>query len=69
MLIVMDMSTGERLEESSGYDDEVLYAGWTPPQPELELGLQSVEPTRRGWRQQEPRDVEAVLRSYYLAQQ
>ena len=68
MLIVMDMSTGERLEETGGYDEEILYAGWLP-QPSVELGLQSVVEAGRGPRYQEPRDVEAVLRSFYLAQQ
>ena len=67
MLIVMDMSTGERLEQSGGYSEEVLNAGWMP-QPSLQLGLQSAIETRRTPRYQEPCDVEAILRNLYLFQ-
>ncbi len=41
MLKVMDMSTGKIIEDEFGsFEDEVLGAGWLPPVPELQLGLQ-----------------------------
>lgn len=43
MITVMDMTTGKIIEEEFGrFEDEVLNAGWLPPQPELQLGLQEV---------------------------
>lgn len=43
MIRVMDMSTGKIIEDEFGrFEDEVLNAGWLPPQPELQLGLQEV---------------------------
>lgn len=43
MLTVMDMTTGKILEDEFGaFEDEVLNAGWLPPSPELQLGLQEV---------------------------
>jgi hypothetical protein len=46
MIRVMDMSTGKIIEdEFGGFEEEVLNAGWLPPQPELQLGLQEVHPT------------------------
>lgn len=40
MLTVMDMSTGKIIEDEFGaFEDEVLNAEWTPPSPELQLGL------------------------------
>lgn len=43
MIKVMEMSTGKILEDEFGsFEDEVLGAGWIPPQPELQLGLQVV---------------------------
>lgn len=43
MLRVMDMTTGKILEDEFGaFEDEVLNAGWLPPSPELQLGLQEV---------------------------
>ena len=44
MLMVMDMSTGEPIEDEFGaFEDEVLNAEWTPASPELQLGLQEVQ--------------------------
>lgn len=41
MLKVMDMSTGKIIDDEFGsFEDEVLDAGWLPPVPELQLGLQ-----------------------------
>lgn len=41
MLKVMNMSTGKIIEDEFGsFEDEVLDAGWLPPVPELQLGLQ-----------------------------
>ncbi|HEX8987718.1 MAG TPA: hypothetical protein VF816_07140 [Rhodocyclaceae bacterium] len=46
MIRVMDMSTGKILDDEFGrYEEEVLNAGWLPPQPELQLGLQEVHST------------------------
>ena len=43
MLKVMNMSTGKIIEDEFGsFEDEVLGAGWLPPVPELQLGLQQV---------------------------
>lgn len=43
MFKVMDMTTGKVLEDEFGaFEDEVLNAGWLPPSPELQLGLQEV---------------------------
>jgi hypothetical protein len=67
MVIVMDMSSGERLDEFGAYQDEVLCANWLP-QPELGLGLQSAVPTRRAV-QEPPADLEAFLRRVYLSQE
>ncbi len=47
MIRVMDMSTGKIIEDEFGrFEDEVLNAGWLPPQPELQLGLQEVHPAQ-----------------------
>jgi hypothetical protein len=44
MLVVMEMSTGKFIEDEFGaFEDEVLYAGWTPASVELQLGLQEVQ--------------------------
>jgi hypothetical protein len=44
MIRVMDMSTGKIVEDEFGvFEEEVLNAGWLPPQPELQLGLQEVQ--------------------------
>jgi len=68
MLIVMDMSTGQRLEQSGGYSEEVLNAHWMP-RPELQLGLQSVIESRPRRRFEEPRDINAFLNNMYLCQE
>lgn len=44
MITVMEMETGKLIPDEFGrFEDEVLNAGWLPPQPELRLGLQTVE--------------------------
>jgi hypothetical protein len=44
MMTVMDMSTGKTIEDEFGnFEIEVMNAGWLPPQPALQLGLQPVE--------------------------
>lgn len=68
MVIVMDMSTGKRLEEISTYDEEVLNANWIPREA-LQLGLQSVEEARQISRVDEPRNVDAFLHNIYLYQE
>ena len=46
MIRVMNMTTGnigKIIEDEFGsFEDEVLGAGWLPPVPELQLGLQEV---------------------------
>lgn len=43
MIKVMNMSTGKIIEDEFGsFEDEVLGSGWVSPQPELQLGLQTV---------------------------
>lgn len=43
MLMVMDMTTGKIIEDEFGsFEDEVLGAGWLPPVPELQFGVQEV---------------------------
>jgi hypothetical protein len=68
MLIVMDMSTGQRLEQSAGYNEEALNTHWIP-RPELQLGLQSAIETRPRRRYEEPRDINAFLNNLYLRQE
>lgn len=56
MIRVMDMSTGKIIEDEFGrFEDEVLNAGWLPPQPELRLGLQEVQHAT-----QAARDIDAA---------
>ena len=65
MIVVMDMSTGKIYEDEFGrYEDEVLNAGWLPPQPELQLGVQEAVPasTEREF------DPDAYLATVYKAQ-
>ncbi len=66
MVIVMDMSSGSRLEGFGAYEDEVLSANWLPP-PELGLQLQSVRPTTSPC--PPPMDVDAFLRTIYRSQE
>ena len=48
MIRMMEMSTGKIIEDEFGrFEEEVLNAGWLPPQPELQLGLQEVPRTLR----------------------
>lgn len=66
MLRIMDMSTGKIVEDEFGsFEDEVLNAGWLPPEPGLQAGLQEVSvaatPT-------EGRDAESFLHDIYLNQ-
>ncbi len=52
MIRVMDMSTGKNIEhEFGGFEEEVLNAGWLPPQPELQLGLQTVHQAAQAQRE------------------
>lgn len=67
MVIVMDMSTGDRLDELGEYGDEVLNANWLP-RPELQLEMQSV-PAQRPERRDPPSDIEGFLHRMYLSQE
>lgn len=43
MIVVTEMSTGKIIADEFGcFEDQVLNAEWLPPQPELQLGLQTV---------------------------
>ena len=68
MVVIMDISTGKRLDEISTYDEEVLNANWMPREA-LQLGLQSAVETYRKPRAEEPRNVDAFLRNMYLYQE
>ena len=66
MIVVMDMSSGKIYEDEFGrYEDEVLNAGWLPPQPELQLELQGAVSAAGNDREIDP---EAYLASIYRAQ-
>lgn len=66
MIKVMEMSTGKILEDEFGsFEDEVLGAGWIPPQPELQLGLQAVAPEASG---DADLDADAFLSMIYCYQ-
>ncbi len=67
MVIVMDMSTGDRLDELGEYGDEVLNANWLP-RPELQLEMQSV-PAQRPEHRDPPSDIEGFLHRMYLSQE
>lgn len=65
MIKVMNMSTGKILEDEFGsFEDEVLGAGWIPPQPELQLGLQEVAREAAG----DEFDADAFLKAIYCSQ-
>jgi hypothetical protein len=67
MLMVMEMSTGQFIEDEFGaFEDEVLNAEWTPPSAELQLGLQEVQ--HRAAISNEV-DADAFLVAMYLNQQ
>jgi hypothetical protein len=67
MIMVMDMSTGKVIEhEFGGFEEEVLNAGWLPPQPELQLGLQEVHYAARTEREV---DAAAYLDRIYRSQE
>ena len=68
MVVIMDISTGKRLDEISTYDDEVLHANWMPREA-LQLGLQSAVESARKPRAEEPRNVDAFLHNMYLYQE
>ena len=67
MIRVMDMSTGKIIEdEFGGFEEEVLNAGWLPPQPELQLGLQTVQHAMRA---QAEIDTASYLDRVYRSQE
>ena len=66
MLKVMNMSTGKIIEDEFGsFEDEVLGAGWLPPVPELQLGLQQVN---NDVKSESDFDVDAFLSKVYRNQ-
>ena len=66
MLMVMDMSTGKIIEDEFGsFEDEVLGAGWLPPVPELQLGLQQASLDAKG---ESDFDADAFLSKVYRNQ-
>ncbi len=68
MVVVMDMSSGKRLEEISTYNEEVLNANWMPREA-LQLGLRSAVETYRKPRPEVPPNVDAFLHNMYLYQE
>lgn len=70
MLMVMDMSTGKIIQDEFGsFEDEVLNAGWLPPQPEVQLGLQEVQPECASGQAAADLDADAYLRQVYASQE
>ncbi|CAG4884630.1 conserved protein of unknown function [Georgfuchsia toluolica] len=66
MLKVMNMSTGKIIEDEFGsFEDEVLGAGWLPPVPELQLGLQQISHDTKS---ESDFDVDAFLSKVYRNQ-
>lgn len=68
MVIIMDTSSGKRMTDEQTedrYGDEVLNASWLPC-PELQAGLQAVEPARS---ETPITDPETFLRNVYLCQE
>ncbi len=67
MLMVMEMSTGQFIEDEFGaFEDEVLNAEWTPASAERQLGVQEVQ--HRAAASNEV-DADAFLATMYLNQQ
>jgi hypothetical protein len=71
MLTVMEMSTGKIIQDEFGtFEDEVLNAGWLPPLPEVQLGLQEVQPERAsGAAVVNEFDADAYIHQVYVAQE
>ncbi len=66
MMTVMDMNTGKTIEDEFGsFESEVMNAGWLPPQPALQLGLQTVERQVDRAVAHNEIEVEAFLRRLY----
>jgi hypothetical protein len=68
MVVIMDMSSGERLEEFGPYEDEVLCANWLPL-PQLGLQQQELRRERPAISLPPPEDIDAFLRRMYLSQE
>lgn len=69
MVTIMDMTTGEALNQFDRYGDEVLNASWLP-QPMLEAGLQSaVSSTRATLSAAMLADPDSFLKRLYLSQE
>lgn len=71
MLMVMEMSTGKIIQDEFGtFEDEVLNAGWLPPLPEVQLGLQEVQPERSAsGAAGNEFDADAYIHQVYVAQE
>ncbi len=71
MIIVMDMSSGKRVEdeEFGACADELLCSGWAP-RPQLALGLQEAHPQtpRQPVRREPPGELDECLRILHLSQ-
>lgn len=68
MLVVMEMSSGKIIEDEFGsFEDEVLNAGGLPPVPEVQLGLQEVQFSRRS--NTSEIDPETFLSRLYASQE
>lgn len=63
---VMNMSTGKIIEDEFGsFEDEVLGAGWMPPMPDLQLGLQQADSNAKP---ESEIDADAFLSKIYCNQ-
>jgi len=70
MVTIMDMNTGKVVREPDEYGEEVLNAGWLPPQPEPSLQLVQVEHAAHSEAVSiPPGDVEAFLSTMYRCQE
>ena len=70
MVTIMDMNTGKVVREPDEYGEEVLNAGWLPPQPEPSLQLIQVEhPAHSEPATILPDDVDAFLSTMYRCQE
>ncbi len=70
MVMVMDMSSGKIIQDEFGsFEDEVLNAGWLPPLPEVQLGLQEVHTAGAVVAPAAGFDADAFLNTVYANQE
>ena len=71
MVVIMDTSTGRRIEdeEFGAFADEVLYANWIQPLPQLDLQEVVPEMPPQPARREPPRESDEFLRIVYASQE